>query len=94
MLSHQGFAPVCGEKHLASICTKPPQMGLQPKCSSGGSQVKYYFNVALRACSQYTSNGCDTSLNSFASITECEEFCMGAGCKNGDTVYKVPPFCS
>ncbi|ULT97722.1 hypothetical protein L3Y34_005506 [Caenorhabditis briggsae] len=73
-----------------SICSKPPQMGMLPKCSSGSGQTRYYFNMALQTCSSYTSNGCDTSLNSFNSISECEDFCMSAGCSLGDTVYKDP----
>ncbi|CAB3406929.1 unnamed protein product [Caenorhabditis bovis] len=73
-----------------SICSKPPQMGMLPKCSSGSGQIRYYFNMALQTCSSYTSNGCDTSLNSFSSMSECEDFCMSAGCSLGDTVYKDP----
>uniref|UniRef100_A0A1I7UZ71 Kunitz/Bovine pancreatic trypsin inhibitor domain protein n=1 Tax=Caenorhabditis tropicalis TaxID=1561998 RepID=A0A1I7UZ71_9PELO len=73
-----------------SICSKPPQMGMLPKCSSGSGQTRFYFNMALQTCSSYTSNGCDTSLNSFNSISECEDFCMSAGCSLGDTVYKDP----
>ncbi|KIH63884.1 Kunitz/Bovine pancreatic trypsin inhibitor domain protein [Ancylostoma duodenale] len=52
--------------------------------------VWFYFNVALQTCSPYTSNGCDSSLNSFKTLTECEDFCLSAGCKPGDTVYKDP----
>ncbi|KAK6750060.1 hypothetical protein RB195_002199 [Necator americanus] len=74
----------------ASICAKPPQMGMVPKCSSGNEQSRFYFNVALQTCSPYTSNGCDSSLNSFKSLTECEDFCLSAGCKSGDTIYKDP----
>ncbi|CAD6192838.1 unnamed protein product [Caenorhabditis auriculariae] len=73
-----------------SICSKPPQMGMLPKCSSGSGQIKYYFNMALQLCSSYTSNGCDTSINSFNSLGECEDFCMSAGCALGDTIYKDP----
>ncbi|VDO04575.1 unnamed protein product [Haemonchus placei] len=73
----------------SSICSKPPQMGMLPKCSSGSGQTRYYFNVALQTCSPYTSNGCDTSLNSFKTLAECEDFCLSAGCQAGDTVYKV-----
>ncbi|KAL6740242.1 hypothetical protein Aduo_013616 [Ancylostoma duodenale] len=74
----------------ASICAKPPQMGMLPKCGSGSGQTRFYFNVALQTCSPYTSNGCDSSLNSFKTLTECEDFCLSAGCKPGDTVYKDP----
>ncbi|PAV74633.1 hypothetical protein WR25_25636 isoform D [Diploscapter pachys] len=73
-----------------SICSKPPQMGLLPKCSSGTGQIRYYFNMALQTCSSYTSNGCDTSLNSFNTLQECEDFCWSSGCTLGDTVYKDP----
>ncbi|EYB89376.1 hypothetical protein Y032_0232g3024 [Ancylostoma ceylanicum] len=74
----------------ASICAKPPQMGMLPKCGSGSGQTRFYFNVALQTCSPYTSNGCDSSLNSFKTLMECEDFCLSAGCKPGDTVYKDP----
>ncbi|WKY03565.1 hypothetical protein Q1695_004932 [Nippostrongylus brasiliensis] len=74
----------------ASICAKPPNMGLLPKCSGAGSRNRFYFNVALQTCSPYASNGCDTSLNSFKSRVECEDFCLSAGCRAGDTVYKDP----
>ncbi|CAI4231917.1 unnamed protein product [Auanema sp. JU1783] len=73
-----------------AICSKPPQMGMLPKCSSGTGQTRFYFNMALQTCSSYTSNGCDTSLNSFASKGECEDFCQSAGCVPGDSVYKDP----
>ncbi|CAJ0579630.1 unnamed protein product, partial [Mesorhabditis spiculigera] len=73
-----------------SICAKPPHMGSMPKCSTGGGITRYYFNVALQSCSSYTSNGCDTSLNSFSTMAECDDFCLSAGCAAGDTVYKDP----
>ncbi|KAK6037751.1 Kunitz/Bovine pancreatic trypsin inhibitor domain protein [Cooperia oncophora] len=71
------------------------QMVCCPKNASSGAcpqmmKMRYYFNVALQTCSPYSSNGCDTSLNSFKTIVECEEFCQSAGCKAGDTVYKDP----
>ncbi|VDM73710.1 unnamed protein product [Strongylus vulgaris] len=65
-------------------------MGMLPKCGTSTGQTKYYFNYALKTCSSYTSNGCDTSLNSFKSRIECEDFCLSAGCKSGDAVYKDP----
>ncbi|KHJ92453.1 Kunitz/Bovine pancreatic trypsin inhibitor domain protein [Oesophagostomum dentatum] len=65
-------------------------MGMLPKCGTGTGQTKFYFNYALQTCSPYTSNGCDSSLNSFKTIAECEDFCLSAGCKAGDAVYKDP----
>uniref|UniRef100_A0A1I7XCK4 BPTI/Kunitz inhibitor domain-containing protein n=1 Tax=Heterorhabditis bacteriophora TaxID=37862 RepID=A0A1I7XCK4_HETBA len=133
-----------------TICSKPPQMGIFPKCGSSGGQTNvkiikipslrasllscvmyetrvirlvtngqvvavmislcrlpdrvfvvklfeselilslFYFNIALRSCSTYKSNGCDISMNSFSSLQECENFCFSAGCKAGDMVYKDP----
>ncbi|VDD86305.1 unnamed protein product [Enterobius vermicularis] len=74
----------------ASICAQPPQLGLQnDKCSNSFASTRYYFNMALKACTEYASNSCDLSLNSFSSKTHCENFCHAASCAAGDVAYVV-----
>uniref|UniRef100_A0A158P937 Kunitz/Bovine pancreatic trypsin inhibitor domain protein n=1 Tax=Angiostrongylus cantonensis TaxID=6313 RepID=A0A158P937_ANGCA len=70
------------------ICSKPPQIGKLTNCGNGNNQTMFYFNVVLRNCSPYLSNGCDTSLNSFKTRVECENFCFSANCNPGDTIYR------
>ncbi|EPB77276.1 Kunitz/Bovine pancreatic trypsin inhibitor domain protein [Ancylostoma ceylanicum] len=77
---------------LQSVRMAVPRSDLTLSCGHAQQQIhaRFYFNVALQTCSPYTSNGCDSSLNSFKTLMECEDFCLSAGCKPGDTVYKDP----
>uniref|UniRef100_A0A0N5B0E0 Kunitz/Bovine pancreatic trypsin inhibitor domain protein n=1 Tax=Syphacia muris TaxID=451379 RepID=A0A0N5B0E0_9BILA len=84
----------------ASICSRPPQMGIHnDKCSNSFASTRFYFNIALKACTEYTSNSCDLSLNSFSSKSHCENFCHASSCRAGDIAYvdvnsKKPLLCN
>lgn len=52
--------------------------------------TRYYFNIVTRKCSPFVYNGCDGNPNNFASINQCNNFCMASACNAGDVVYLNP----
>ncbi|CAD6185822.1 unnamed protein product [Caenorhabditis auriculariae] len=72
------------------ICGLPPQQG-SSLCSGGLTVVtRYYFNIVTRKCSPFVYNGCDGNPNNFASLNQCNNFCMASACNAGDVVYLNP----
>ncbi|CAB3401564.1 unnamed protein product [Caenorhabditis bovis] len=72
------------------ICGLPPQQG-SSMCAGGLTVVtRYYFNIVTRKCSAFVYNGCDGNPNNFASMNQCNNFCMASACNAGDVVYLNP----
>ncbi|CAI4230794.1 unnamed protein product [Auanema sp. JU1783] len=72
------------------ICSLPSQAG-SSLCSGGSSVVsRYYFNIVTRKCTSFVYNGCDGNPNNFASLNQCNNFCLASACKAGDVVYLNP----
>ncbi|CAJ0580667.1 unnamed protein product, partial [Mesorhabditis spiculigera] len=72
------------------ICGLPPQQG-SSMCSGGLTVVtRYYFNIVTKKCSPFVYNGCDGNPNNFASMQQCNNFCLAAACAAGDVVYLNP----
>ncbi|CAG9534594.1 unnamed protein product [Cercopithifilaria johnstoni] len=68
----------------AYICSLPPQQGNSCNMSS---VIRFYFNVANKGCIEFTYNGCGGNLNNFATLEQCNNFCLSSACTSGDTVY-------
>ncbi|CAJ0941855.1 unnamed protein product, partial [Mesorhabditis belari] len=71
----------------AHICSLPPQQG--SSCSSSAA-ARYYFNIVTKECTQFTYNGCSGNLNNFATLEQCNNFCLSAACTPGDVAYVNP----
>uniref|UniRef100_A0AC34QTC2 BPTI/Kunitz inhibitor domain-containing protein n=1 Tax=Panagrolaimus sp. JU765 TaxID=591449 RepID=A0AC34QTC2_9BILA len=71
----------------AYICSLPPQQG--SSCSSSAA-ARYYFNIVTKECTQFTYNGCSGNLNNFATLEQCNNFCLSAACTPGDIAYVNP----
>lgn len=71
----------------AFICSLPPQQG--SSCSASAA-ARYYFNIVTKECTQFTYNGCSGNLNNFATIEQCNNFCLSAACAPGDVAYVNP----
>uniref|UniRef100_A0A915CB21 BPTI/Kunitz inhibitor domain-containing protein n=4 Tax=Parascaris univalens TaxID=6257 RepID=A0A915CB21_PARUN len=71
----------------AFICSLPPQQG--SSCSTSAA-ARYYFNIVTKECTQFTYNGCSGNLNNFATIEQCNNFCLSAACAPGDVAYVNP----
>ncbi|VDM45373.1 unnamed protein product [Toxocara canis] len=71
----------------AYICSLPPQQG--SSCSASAA-ARYYFNIVTKECTQFTYNGCSGNLNNFATIEQCNNFCLSAACTPGDMAYVNP----
>ncbi|GMR42638.1 hypothetical protein PMAYCL1PPCAC_12833 [Pristionchus mayeri] len=76
------------------ICSLPPQQG--SSCSSSAA-ARFYFNIVTKECTQFTYNGCSASkdgapgnLNNFATLEQCNNFCLSAACSPGDVAYVNP----
>uniref|UniRef100_A0A1I7XAX5 Kunitz/Bovine pancreatic trypsin inhibitor domain protein n=1 Tax=Heterorhabditis bacteriophora TaxID=37862 RepID=A0A1I7XAX5_HETBA len=69
------------------ICSLPPQQG--SSCSSSAA-ARYYFNIVTKECTQFTYNGCSGNLNNFATLEQCNNFCLSAACTPGDVAYVNP----
>ncbi|VDN22387.1 unnamed protein product, partial [Cylicostephanus goldi] len=51
---------------------------------------RYYFNIVTKKCSPFAFNGCDGNPNNFATLAQCNNFCMASACAAGDVVYVNP----
>ncbi|PAV76107.1 hypothetical protein WR25_21575 isoform B [Diploscapter pachys] len=71
----------------AYICSLPPQQG--SSCSSSAA-ARFYFNIVTKDCTQFTYNGCSGNLNNFATLEQCNNFCLSAACTPGDVAYVNP----
>ncbi|CAI2349048.1 unnamed protein product [Caenorhabditis sp. 36 PRJEB53466] len=71
----------------AHICSLPPQQG--SSCSSSAA-ARFYFNIVTKECTQFTYNGCSGNLNNFATLEQCNNFCLSAACTPGDVAYVNP----
>lgn len=71
----------------AYICSLPPQQG--SSCSSSAA-ARFYFNIVTKECTQFTYNGCSGNLNNFATMEQCNNFCLSAACTPGDVAYVNP----
>uniref|UniRef100_A0A914C9P6 BPTI/Kunitz inhibitor domain-containing protein n=1 Tax=Acrobeloides nanus TaxID=290746 RepID=A0A914C9P6_9BILA len=69
----------------AHICSLPPQQGNQ--CSKM-SITRYYFNIVIKECAQFSFNGCNGNLNNFNTLEQCSNFCSSAACNPGEVTYK------
>ncbi|KAJ1358571.1 hypothetical protein KIN20_017038 [Parelaphostrongylus tenuis] len=69
------------------ICSLPPQQG--SSCSSSAAS-RFYFNIVTKECTQFTYNGCSGNLNNFATLEQCNNFCLSAACTPGDVAYVNP----
>ncbi|PIO52956.1 Kunitz/Bovine pancreatic trypsin inhibitor domain protein, partial [Teladorsagia circumcincta] len=58
-------------------------------CSSSAAS-RYYFNIVTKECTQFTYNGCSGNLNNFATVEQCNNFCLSAACTPGDVAYVNP----
>ncbi|EJD73670.1 hypothetical protein LOAG_18918 [Loa loa] len=71
----------------AYICSLPLHQGN----SCGMTAVtRFYFNVARLNCIEFTYNGCGGNLNNFASLDQCNNFCLSSACPSGDITYINP----
>ncbi|VDN20575.1 unnamed protein product, partial [Gongylonema pulchrum] len=71
----------------AYICSLPPQQG--SSCSSSTAS-RYYFNIVTKECTRFTYNGCNGNLNNFATLEQCNNFCLSSACAPGDIAYVNP----
>ncbi|KAL4002748.1 Kunitz/Bovine pancreatic trypsin inhibitor domain family protein [Acanthocheilonema viteae] len=71
----------------AYICSLPPEQG--NPCDTS-SVTRFYFNVASKDCIEFTYSGCGGNLNNFATLEQCNSFCLSSACTSGDTVYVNP----
>lgn len=54
------------------------------------THYRFYFNIVTKECTQFTYNGCSGNLNNFATLEQCNNFCLSAACTPGDVAYVNP----
>ncbi len=69
---------ICNKsEHLSDyVCSQPRDTGV--RCSSS-TISRYFFNVDLKTCQRFEYNGCEGNRNNFATLDQCQNYCLSSG---------------
>lgn len=70
---------------VAFVCSQPRDAG---QACSINPITRFYFDAVTRNCESFNYNGCGGNRNSFATVTQCLNYCNSAGCPPGTVALR------